>query len=66
MKNCDQKAVHKGTEATGEFIGNKNANRIVKGKHSPDVNSTKIKEIINPQEKTEEILAELLNNLTVS
>ena len=47
-------------------MGNKIANRIVKGKHSPDVNSTKIKEIINPQEKTEEILAELLNNLTVS
>ena len=51
FKNCDQKAVHKITEATAEFIGNKIINRIVKRKPLPDVNSRKVKEIFNLQEK---------------
>ena len=47
------------TEVTGEFIRNKIANKIVKPKPAPAVNSRNVEEIIIPPEKWEEILNEL-------
>ena len=50
---------HKTAEATGEFIGNKIADKIVKLKPAPDANSKNLKEIVIPPEKRQEILNEL-------
>ena len=50
-KNCYQKASHKATEATGEFIGTKITNKIVKSKLMSDVNSKNVEEIVFHQKK---------------
>ena len=66
------KVTHKAAEATREFTGNKNADRVVRPKSMLDMNSRNVEEIINLPEKREEILNEpykiskLLNDLTVS
>ena len=54
-KTASKKLVHKAIEATGEFIGNKIAEKIVK----PDANLKIVEEINVPPEKREEILNEL-------
>ena len=56
---ASRKVVHKTAEATGEFIGSKVSDKIVKPKHVPDENSRNAEEIITPPEKGEEILNEL-------
>ena len=38
LKPDAKKVVHKAAEATGEFVGNKIIDKIVKPKHLPDVN----------------------------
>ena len=45
LKTASKKLAHKAAEATGEFIGNKIADKIVKLKHVPDVNSRNAEEI---------------------
>ena len=47
-KNCFKKVVHKAPEATGEFKGNKIANKIVKSKHVSDENLKDIEEMNIP------------------
>ena len=54
-KTASKKLVHKAIEATGEFIGNKIAEKIVK----PDADLKIVEEINVPPEKREEILNEL-------
>ena len=49
LKNAFKKVIHKVVEATGECLGNKLADKIVKP----------VEEIIIPPEKREEILNEL-------
>ena len=51
LKTALKKVVHKAAEATGEFIGNKVADKIVKPKPAPEANSRNKKEIIIPPEK---------------
>ena len=52
LKTTSKKVVvHKRAEATGEFIGNKIADKIVKQKPVIDENSRNVKEIIIPSEK---------------
>ena len=58
QKTVSKKVVHKVAEATGECIGNKIADKIVKPKPVSEPNSRNV-EIIIPPEKTEEILHEL-------
>ena len=55
LKASSKKEVHKAAKATGEFIGNKFADWIVK----PDENSKSVEEIIIPPEKWDEVLNEL-------
>ena len=59
LKTASKKLVHKAAEATGEFIGNKIADKITKRKPVPDENSGDVEEIIIPPENREEILNEL-------
>ena len=59
LKTAFKKGVHKATEATNEFIGNKIADKIVKAKPVIDENSRNIEEIIILPEKREEILDQL-------
>ena len=54
-KTASKKLVHKAIEATGEFIGNKIAEKIVKR----DADLKIVEEINVPPEKREEILNEL-------
>ena len=63
LKTVSKKTVHKPAEATGEFIGNKIANKIVKTKHAIDGNPRNFIEIIIPPETREEILNQLRNVL---
>ena len=56
LKTFSKKVVHKAAEATGEFLRNKIANKIVKPKHVIDENPRNVEEIIIPPEKREEIL----------
>ena len=51
FKNSDQKAAQKAAEATGKFIENKMADKIVKTKPMLDENSRNVEEIIIPQTK---------------
>ena len=46
-------------KATGEFIGNKIADKIVKPKLAPDENSRKVEEIVIPPQKRQTILNKL-------
>ena len=59
LKTANEKVAHKAAEETGEVIGNRIANRIVKIKPVPDVNSRSFEEIFIPPEKREYILNEL-------
>ena len=56
LKTASKKVFHKAAEATGGFIGNKIAYKIVKETPVIDENSINVEEIIVPQEKREEIL----------
>ena len=56
LKTASKKVVHKAAEATGEFIGNKIADKIVKPKSVADANSTNIEEVIIPSEKRGKML----------
>ena len=58
LETVSKKVVEKAAEATGEFVWNKIADKIVKIKHVIDENSRNIAEIIVPPEKREEILSE--------
>ena len=79
LRTASKKVVYKTAEITGEFLGNKTANKTVKQKPVIDENSRNVGEIIIPPEKREEILnklrqvlmehykiPKLLNNSTVS
>ena len=55
LKTASKKTVHEAVEATGEFIGNKIADKTVK----PDENSINVEEIIIPPKKREEMLNKL-------
>ena len=59
LKSATEKAVHKAAEATGEFIRNKIADKIVNAKPVSEKNSRNVEEIIIPSEKTKETLNEL-------
>ena len=59
LKVAFKKEVHKVAEATGEFIGNKIADKIIKQKPVIDENSRNVEEIVTPQEKIQEIFNEL-------
>ena len=54
-KNCFQKKA----EATGELIGNKIAEKVVKPKAVPTKNSRNVEEIVIQPEKRQEILHKL-------
>ena len=53
LKTAAKTITHKAAEATGEFIGNKIADKIV------DANSRNAEEIVIPPEKREKILNEV-------
>ena len=59
LKAASEKVVHKTTEGTGEFIGNKIAEKIVKSKHVIDENPRNVEEIIIAPEQKEEKFNEL-------
>ena len=58
-KTASKKVVHKAAEATGEFIGIKITDNIVKPKHVINENPRNVEEITISPEKREEILNEL-------
>ena len=58
LETVTKKVAHKATEATGEFIGNKIADKIGKPKAAPNEKWRDVKEIVIPPEKQEEILNE--------
>ena len=58
LKTASKKLVRETAEATGEFIGNKIADKIIKPKPESYVNSRNVEEIIILFEKREEILNE--------
>ena len=58
-KVASKKVVHKTTEATGELIGNKITENIMKPKPLPVQNSRNDEKINVPPEKREEISNEL-------
>ena len=51
LKTASKKVVHKATEETGGFIGNKIADKIVKPKLLTDKNSINVEEIVIPPKK---------------
>ena len=59
LKTASKKLVHKAAEATGEFIGNKLADKIVKTKLLLAEHSRKVEEIIIPPETREKVLHKL-------
>ena len=59
LKTASKKVVHKAAEATGEFLGNKIADKVMKPKPLPAQNSGNDEEIVIPPEKQQEILNEL-------
>ena len=58
VKTSSKKLVHKTSEETGEFIGNKNTEKMVKLIPTLDMNSRNIKKIVIPPEKRQ-IIQEL-------
>ena len=58
-KTASKKVIHNAAEVTGKFIGNKLAEKVVKPKPWPDINSWDVEETVIPPEKREEILSEL-------
>ena len=63
LKTTSKKVRHKAAEATGEFIGNKIANKFVKPKPVPEAHSKNIEKIFIPSEEREEILNKLIQVL---
>ena len=59
LKTASKKVDHEAVEATGEFIGNKIVNNIVKSKPVPGENSRNVQEIIISPKQRREILNEL-------
>ena len=59
IKSASKIVVHKAAEKTGEFIGNKIAEKIVKPKSVSDENLRNIEEMIIPPQKRKEILNKL-------
>ena len=59
LKTDPQKVAHKAPEATGEFIGYKFADKILKPKYVIDKNPRNIEERIIPPGKREKILNKL-------
>ena len=59
LKTTTKKVAHKAAEATGELIGNKFVNKLVKPKPVPEENSRKVEEVIVPLQQRQEILNEL-------
>ena len=59
LKTASKTVDHKTAEATGQFIGNKIADKIVKSKPVSDVNLTDVEENAIPPEKREETLNKL-------
>ena len=59
LKTASKKVVLKAAEATGEFIENKIADKIVKPKPFPAENSRNVLRIVIPPGKKEEILNKL-------
>ena len=56
LKTASEKIAHKAAEATGEFIGNKIADKIVKPKPASDENLRNVEEIIfSTREKWREL-----------
>ena len=51
VKTASKKVVHKTAEATGELIGNKVAEKIVKPTTVPDEDSGNVEEIVIPPER---------------
>ena len=77
LKTLTKKVARKAAQATGELIGSKTANKIVKPKPVPDENSKNVEEIIIPLENIKWIkksiiklehfkMSALLNNSTMS
>ena len=60
LKTTTKKVVHKAAKATAEFIGNKIADKTVKSKPGPNVNSRDVEEIIIPTVQREKILRQVL------
>ena len=58
-KTASKELVHKAAEVTGEFIGNKIADKIVKPNHAINDNPRNIEEMIIPPETREEMLNEV-------
>ena len=59
LKTASKIVVHKAAEATGEFIGNNGADKIVTQKQVIAENSRNVEEITILPEKREKILSEL-------
>ena len=59
LKTASKRVVHKAAEATGEFLGNKIADKIMNPKPLLAQNSRNDEEIVIPPEKRQEILNEL-------
>ena len=59
LKNASKKVVHKATEKTTKFTGNKFANKIGKLKHVINENPRNVEKIIMSPEKREQVLNEL-------
>ena len=63
VKPASKKVVLKRAEATGELIGNKIAEKIMKTKLVSDENSRNVEEIVIPLAKRQEMLNELIQTL---
>ena len=59
LKTASKKEVHKAAEPTGEFIGNKIAEKIVNAKPLPAENSGNVEKLIILPEIREQILNHL-------
>ena len=59
LKTASKNIVHKATEATGEFLGNKIAGTATNSDDNKTVKTKPVEEIIIPPEKRGEILNEL-------
>ena len=56
LKRASKKVVNKAAEATGEFIGKKIADKIMKTKPLPVENWRNVEEIVVPEKKRQETL----------
>ena len=59
IKTVSEKVFYKADEATGELIGNRIIDKIVKPKPAPDANLRNAEKIVIPPEKRPEILNKL-------